>query len=193
MMDYEACRRMLEERLKPSRYRHSLGVADTAAALARRFGVDEAVARLAGLLHDAAREFPTETMIDEAEKRGIPIGPIERALPLLLHGPLGAFRLVEIYGVEDEAIRRAVSRHTVGGAGMTPLDKIIYFADMIEPNRNYPGVAGLRRLADSASLNEMTLAGLNRSLIFVMEKGGLIHPDTVTARNEILFTGDGAR
>ena len=71
MMDYEAMKNLLAARLKPSRYQHSLGVADTAVFLAGRFGVDIEKARVAGLLHDCAREFPNETMIAEAEKRGL--------------------------------------------------------------------------------------------------------------------------
>ena len=64
-MSYEDRRKLLESRLKPSRYRHSLGVADTAAFLAGRFGVDVEQARLAGLLHDCAREFPNDAMVAE--------------------------------------------------------------------------------------------------------------------------------
>ena len=70
---------------------------------------------------------------------------------------------------------------------MTALDKIIYFADMMEPTRDYPGVEKLRELALSASLDEMMLAGLTRSIAFVLEKGHLVHPDTVLARNELLL------
>ena len=192
-MDYEAMKRELASRLKRSRYEHSLGVADTAAFLARRFGEDEARARLAGLLHDCAREFPNEAMRAEADARGIEYGEVERAMPLLLHAPLGASVAREKYGVEDEDVLRAIARHTVGGASMTALDKIIYFADMIEPTRDYPDVGELRRLAREASLNEMTLAGLTRSVAFVLEKGHLIHPDTVFARNELLLAGKASR
>lgn len=186
-MDYEEIERELSRRLKKSRYEHSLGVADTAAFLARRFGADEEKARLAGLLHDCAREFPNETLLAESDARGIEYGEVERAMPLLLHAPLGGFRAKEIYGVGDAEILRAIARHTVGGAAMAPLDKIIYFADMMEPTRDYPGVEELRRLAREASLDEMTLAGLTRSITFVLEKGHLIHPDTVLARNELLL------
>ena len=67
-MEYEACWALLESRLKPERYVHSLGVAEKAGKLARRFGVDETKARLAGLLHDNAREFPVASMIEEARR-----------------------------------------------------------------------------------------------------------------------------
>ena len=99
-------------------------------------------------------------------------------MPLLLHAPLGALLAREKYGADDEAVLRAIARHTVGGASMTALDKIVYFADMVEPTRAYPGVEELRRLMREADLDEMTLAGLTRSIAFVLEKGHLIHPDT---------------
>ena len=186
-MTYEEMQAELEKRLKPSRFRHSLGVARTAARLAERFGQDAKQAQLAGLLHDCAREFPNDSLLAEAEKRGLPIGPVERSMPLLLHAPLGACRLREVYGVRDPAVAQAIARHTVGGPQMTALDKIIWFADMIEPGRDYPQVERLRQLAREASLDEMLLAGLSESIIFVVQKGHLVHPDTVLARNEILL------
>ena len=188
-MSYEDRRKLLESRLKPSRYRHSLGVADTAAFLAGRFGVDVEQARLAGLLHDCAREFRNEDMVKEAEKRGIAIGEVERSMPLLLHADIGAVRVRELYGVEDPAISQAIARHTVGGRGMTRLDKIVWFADMIEPNREYPEVEMLRRLSREASLDEMLLVGLTESIKFVAQKGTMLHPDTIAARNELLLRG----
>lgn len=192
-MDYEEMKDALSRRLKRSRYEHSLGVADTAAFLARRFGEDEVRARTAGLLHDCAREFPNEAMRAEADARGVSYGAVEASMPLLLHAPLGALLAREKYGADDEAVLRAIARHTVGGASMTALDKIVYFADMVEPTRAYPGVEELRRLMREADLDEMTLAGLTRSIAFVLEKGHLIHPDTVLARNELLLAGKASR
>ena len=186
-MGYEEMRALLEKSLKPSRYQHSLGVAETAVFLARRFGVEQEQAQVAGLLHDCAREFRNEDLIAEAEKRLIMVGDIERQMPLLLHAYVGARLVNEKYGVSDRAVEQAIWRHTVGGAKMTDLDKIIWFADMIEPNRDYPDVERLRERAQNASLDEMMLAGLTQSISFVLQKGGLIHPDTVIARNEILL------
>ena len=178
---------LLAVRLKKSRYIHSLGVADTAVFLAQRFGVDVQQARIAGLLHDCAREYPNDAMTAEADRRHIPYTDVERSMPLLLHAYIGARRIRECYGVENPEISQAVWRHTVGGEHMTSLDKIIYFADMIEPSRDYPGVDELRRLSREAELDEMMLAGLGQSIAFVLHKQHLIHPDTVLARNEILL------
>ena len=186
-MTIDEMRRILQSRLKKSRFAHSIGVANTAVKLAKRFNVDENKAYIAGLLHDCAREFENEELPAEAIKRGIEIGEVEKVMPLLLHSYIGAKMVQEIYEVDDPEIQQAIWRHTVGGRNMTQLDKIIYFADMIEPNRDYPGVEHLRELAETATLDEMLLEGLSESIIFIVQKNSLIHPETVNSRNEILL------
>ena len=187
-MTIDEMRRKLQGRLKASRFAHSIGVADTAVKLAKRFGVDTEKAYIAGLLHDCAREFEDAQLPAEATKRNIEIGEVESKMPLLLHSYIGAVMIKEVYGVDDPEISQAIWRHTVGGRNMTALDKIIYFADMIEPHRNYPGVDHLRELAETAGLDDMLLEGLSESIIFVIQKNSLIHPNTVITRNEILLT-----
>ena len=186
-MTIDEMRRELQARLKRSRFAHSIGVANTAVKLAKRFSVDETKAYIAGLLHDCAREFENEDLPAQAELRGLKIGAVERAMPLLLHPYIGAEMIKEIYGVDDAEISQAIYRHTVGAANMTALDKIIYFADMIEPNRNYPGVEKLRALAETAELDEILLTAFSESIIFVVQKNSLVHPDTVAARNFLLL------
>lgn len=186
-MDYKQMREQLKSRLKPSRFLHSEGVAETAAFLGERFQLDIEQCRVAGLLHDCARQYSDKQLQAEADRRGISYGEVDKAMPILLHAYIGASLVKEDYGVTDQAICQAIFRHTVGGAGMTELDKVIYFADMIEPNRDYPQVEELRRLSRLASLDEMFFAGLVQSLNFVLKKGSLVHPDTVTAYNEILL------
>lgn len=185
-MTTEDMKKLLKSSLKESRYVHSLGVADTAVILAKEFGVDEEKAYIAGLLHDAARQFKNEDMIKEAKNRNIEIGEVEAKMPLLLHANIGAFLVKEKYGVTDEEICKAIETHTVAGRNMTDLQKIIYFADMVEPSRDYPGVAELREYAKNNSLNEIMFEALSETIAFVLEKGGVIHPATVLARNELI-------
>ena len=186
-MTIDEMARTLQGRLKKSRFIHSVGVANTAVKLAKRFNIDTDKAYIAGLLHDCAREFENDELPAEAIKRGIEIGEIEQQMPLLLHSYIGAIMIKEIYGVDDSEISQAIWRHTVGGRNMTKLDKIIYFADMIEPNRNYPGVEELRRLSETAELDEIMLNALSESIKFIVYKNSLIHPETVNARNELLL------
>ena len=135
-MTIDEMRRELQRRLNKNRFAHSIGVANTAVKLAKKFGADETKAYIAGLLHDCAREFENDQLPAEAAKRGIEIGEVEKTMPLLLHAYIGAKMVQEIYGVTDSEIIQAIYRHTVGARDMTPLDKIIYFADMIEPTTN---------------------------------------------------------
>ena len=187
-MTVDEQRRELQRRLKKSRFAHSIGVANTAVKLAKKFGVDVNKAYVAGLLHDCAREFENEDLPAEAVKRGIKIGEVEKVAPLLLHAYIGSKMVTEIYGVDDEEIVQAIYRHTVGAKNMSALDKIIYFADMIEPNRNYPGVDKLRELAETSNnLDEIILTALGESIIFVVQKGALLHPSTIDARNYLLL------
>ncbi|MBR4904942.1 MAG: bis(5'-nucleosyl)-tetraphosphatase (symmetrical) YqeK [Selenomonadaceae bacterium] len=182
----EMCRE-LQRRLNKKRFAHSIGVANTAVKLAKRFGVDETKAYIAGILHDCAREFEDDDLPAQAKLRGIKIGEVEQVMPLLLHPYIGAKMIKEIYGVDDEEISQAIYRHTVGARNMTKLDKIIYFSDMIEPNRNYPGVEKLRALAETAELDEILLTAFNETIIFVIKKNSLVHPDTIAARNFLLL------
>ncbi len=186
-MEFKEIEQKLAGRLKPGRYLHSLGVSETAAKLAERFGASSEQARLAGLLHDCAREFPVADLPGIAKKMQIAFTVIEGKAPILLHAYIGAKMLPEAYAVDDCAVQQAVYRHTVGGASMTVLDKIIYLADMIEPRRTYPGVAELRQLAAAQSLDAAMLAAFNQAIAFVLKQNQVIHPDTVIARNEILL------
>lgn len=186
-MNIDEMRRELQRRLNKNRFAHSIGVANTAVKLAKRFGVDEEKAYIAGLLHDCAREFENDELPAQAQRHGIKIGEVERAMPLLLHAYISAQMIKEIYGVDDAEIAQAIYRHTVGACDMTPLDKIIYFADMIEPNRKYPGVEKLRALAETADLDEILLTAFTETILFVLQKNSLVHPDTVAARNFLLL------
>ena len=177
----------LAAKIKPARYQHSIAVSETAVRLARKYDVSEEKAYLAGLLHDCGRAFPTSDLLELAQKRDISVSYVEAAIPLLLHAYIGAEILPEVYGIKDPEVRQAIWRHTVGGPNMTPLDKIIYLADMIEPNRKYPGVEELRRLAENDSLDKAILLAFDQSIAFILDRGSLIHPYTVDARNEILL------
>lgn len=141
-------RKYLKKKLDPFRFEHTLGVAFTCQALAMRYEYDLNKAGLAGLLHDAAKRFDAETMLEKCLKREIPITDSEVRDPSLLHAKLGAYYAKEKFGVEDEEILNAIACHTTGRRNMTLLDKILYVADYIEPNRyKAPDLPKMRKLA----------------------------------------------
>jgi len=129
------------------RYAHSVRVARCADELAQRHGLDARKARLAGLLHDLARLYSPERLIAECEARGLPITSEAREHPVLLHAPLGAALARERFGVEDADVLSAIAKHTTGAAQMSPLDRAVYLADSLEPERSFPERAELWELA----------------------------------------------
>lgn len=132
MPEAEAVRR-LEQTLSPGRFRHTLGVADTARRMAEIFGDDPAAARVAGLLHDAAKSMTLEQMQSLcAHSDG---DAQERGSASLLHAVAGEILARRDFGVRDPEILRAIRTHTLGAAEMTRLQKIVFVADFVEPNR----------------------------------------------------------
>ena len=129
-----------EDRLKAAldeeRYRHTLGVSYTAAAIAMAHGFDVRRARLAGILHDCAKCIPKEERIPACEQNGIEVTECERENTGLLHSKLGTVIAKRDYGIDDEEILGAIRWHTTGKPDMSTLEKIIYIADYIEPNRD---------------------------------------------------------
>ncbi len=138
----------VKKELDADRFQHTLGVMYTSAALAMRYGEDIEKAQVAGLLHDCAKCIPNDKKIRMCKERQIEISKVELKSPFLLHSKLGAYLAKEKYGVEDPDILSAIMWHTTGRPNMTRLEKIVFTADYIEPQRckaeNLPQV---RRLA----------------------------------------------
>ena len=179
------------ERLSAKRYGHTLRVAETAEDLARAHGLDPARARLAALLHDAARERSSEEFLGLAEDLGLPVGEPERESPKLLHGPVAAELARRELGVEDGEVLEAIRAHTTGRPGMGPLSLVLYVADKIEPARDYPSVENLRRLA-RRDLRAAAAESLRRSIAHNEERGRPTHPASVEALGWLEEAEEGA-
>ncbi|ADL07535.1 bis(5'-nucleosyl)-tetraphosphatase (symmetrical) YqeK [Thermosediminibacter oceani] len=176
----------LKKNLTEKRFLHSLGVMETAVALARRYGVDEQKAELAGLIHDCAKDIPADRQLNLAIEFGILLDEISRVETALIHGPLGAVLARKKYSVEDPEILRAVSIHTTGDIKMSALDKVIFLADYIEPGRDFPGVEKLRKVSFE-DLDEAVIMAFDSTIRYVLDNRGLLHPRTVDARNYLLM------
>jgi predicted HD superfamily hydrolase involved in NAD metabolism len=176
----ENARNLARSRLSDKRYGHTVRVADTAAELARIHGLDENRARLAGLIHDAAREHGYEEFLRLAEEWNLPVGEPERQSPKLLHGPVAAELARRELGVGDEGVLEAVRVHTTAKPGMEPLALALYVADKIEPARDYPSVGRLRRLARE-DLRVATTESLRRAIDYNEGRGKDVHPSSRAA------------
>lgn len=139
----------LKEKLKPSRFEHTLGVAKTAKKMAEIFGENPNKAYFAGILHDCAKNLENANLLSICEQNQIDISDPEQECPDLLHAKVGEYLAKTIYGVTDEAILSAIRWHTTGKADMTTLEKIVFAADYIEPGRKkQPNLEYLRSIAE---------------------------------------------
>lgn len=125
----------LKTKISDKRFEHSLGVEYTAACMAMVLGEDVEKARLAGLLHDCAKGLPTKEKLEKARKHGLAISKFEERNPDMLHAKLGSFYARYKYDVTDDDVLNAICYHTTGRPNMSLLEKIIFVADYIEPNR----------------------------------------------------------
>lgn len=168
----------LKEKLSTKRFEHSIGVEYTAGTMAFIYGVDYERALIAGLLHDCAKYVSNDKKIQKCKKRGIPISDCEYRNPELLHAKLSAVYAREKYGVTDEGILSAIACHTTGKPAMSALDKIIYIADYIEPNRAVlPDMDIIRKEAYS-DLDRCLLHILHNSIHYLAKKGAAVDPIT---------------
>ncbi len=174
-MDRIKMRELLEKRLTKKRYEHSIGVSYTAAALAMVYGLDVEQAAVAGLLHDCAKCYLPEEKLKRCKKHHLPINSYEKKNPELLHAKLSAYYAKEKYDVDDDEILSAITWHTTGKSDMSPLDKVIYIADYIEPNRKpLPEIDMIRKEAFE-NLDKCLIHILNNTIGYLKQ----IAPDTI--------------
>ena len=128
-------RRRLKKKMDEDRFEHTMGVAYTSVCLAMRYGEDLHKAELAGLLHDCAKCIPDDIKLDKCKRNNIPITKAQEQSPSLLHAKLGAFIAADHYRIKDQDILNAIENHTTGRPAMSLLEKIVFVADYIEPNR----------------------------------------------------------
>ena len=184
--EYDVYLADIRAKLGDYRYRHSLCVAESARELALRYGDDPERAYVAGLLHDVLKEQPKEEALAFFKSHGVALTPVERCAPKLWHAMAGALYLEETYRLSPEQIL-AVRYHTTGRENMTLPEKVLFVADFISADRDYPGVEGMRKRA-GVSLEYAMLEGLRFTVYELSERGAAIHPDTVACYNQIVLS-----
>lgn len=160
--------------LNPNRVNHVLGCRDTAVALAKKWGADEVDAARAGILHDITKALDGPLQLTLCRAYGRILDDFSRKYPKTLHALTGSLVAQRIFG-ENKAVVSAIESHTTGKANMNLLETIIYVADYMEPNRDFPGVEKLRALAFT-DLRAALKLGLEMTLDHLKEQGGEVSP-----------------
>ena len=165
--------------LKPSRVAHVLGCRQTAKELAELYGADPTDAQRAALLHDISKALDGPLQLTLCAEYGINLDDFSAQNPKTLHALTGSLIAQRIFG-ENKAVVDAIRSHTTGKADMNALEKIIYVADYMEPNRDFPGVEQLRQLAYT-DLDGALKLGLTMTLQLLKEQGRDISPESLQA------------
>ena len=171
----------MQQFLPEKRFKHCLGVEQAAIDLAERFGVDVEKAGLAGLLHDYAKKLSDEEFLALIDKYDLD-PKLKDWGNNVWHGMVGIYKIQEDLGLTDPEILRAIEVHTVGSAQMSDLDKVVYVADYIEPNRDFPGVEQAREIAH-VSLNQAVAYETAHTVEHLAHKGLPIYPQTLETYN----------
>ena len=166
---------MLDDR----RTRHVAGCEQEAVRLALRWGEDVELAREAAILHDITKRCDAQEQLRLCEKYAIITDSVERREYKLLHAKTGAAVARDLFAVSDP-VHDAIAWHTTGKPDMTLLEKIIYMADYIEPNRSFEGLKELRELAYE-NLDRAMILGLEMSMADMKARNIVPHANSAGA------------
>lgn len=164
---------------KPQRIPHVLGCCETARQLAQKYGADADNAARAGILHDVTKALGAQAQRLLCQRYGLALSDSELENDKLLHAKTGAAVVEHIFG-ENAEVCDAIYWHTTGKADMKLLEKILYIADYMEPNRDFDGVETLRELVQT-DLDAACLEGFRMSLELLKRRGKVIDPNSLQA------------
>ena len=187
MLYDEKMRQDILSRLEGYRYTHTLGCERAAIWLGEKYGEDPKKCSLAAVLHDITKRLSREEQLYLCDKYGIIPCDVEKIEWKMLHGRTAAAIAKDVYNIPDD-VAHAIEYHTTGCEKMTTLDKIIYLADFIEETRDFKGVEPARALAKK-NIDKALLYCFDFSLSDLIERGKLIHKDTMQARNWLIGQG----
>ncbi len=121
--------------MSPHRLLHSMSVANLAYLIAQHNMVENyPAAYVAGILHDCGKDIDKDTSDKIMKERFSEY----LELPQWCHHQfVGAFLAETLFGIKDPMVLEAIKFHSTGKAHMSPLGKIIYAVDKIEPTRGF--------------------------------------------------------
>jgi nicotinate-nucleotide adenylyltransferase len=186
-LSIEELEQVVVKLLKPNRVAHVLGCRQAAVELAKLWGADEVHAARAALLHDITKALDGPLQLTLCGQYDIMLDAFSTQNPKTLHALTGSLVADRVFG-EAEPVVQAICSHTTGKANMNTLEKIIYVADYMEPNRDFPGVENLRSLAYT-NLDKALKLGLEMTLAVLKERGSDISPESSEALRYLEETG----
>lgn len=186
---YLEYKEILQKRLTPKRYNHSLCVADEAVRLAKKYGGDVEKAYLSGLLHDITKNASKEEHLHIFNEFGIMLNDVEKSAEKLWHAISGAAYIEHILGIKDNDIITAIRYHTTAREDMTQLEKLLYLADFTSADRDYDDIDIMREKVEISMEAALDYA-LSYTINDLVSRGKTLHIDTVKAYNQNVLKGE---
>jgi len=172
----------LKKLLTPQRYAHSIGVMETAVELAQIYDIDTEKAKIAGLLHDCAKNL--DDIYERCRDLEVELDEFELKSPPIVHAKLGAEFAKVHFGITDNEIIEAIRWHTIGKPGMSLLEKIVFVADLTEPGRTFPDAEPLRILSRK-NLDKALLECVKSTIEINKKRGNPVHPNAYLIVKEL--------
>lgn len=178
----------LKSNLDEKRFNHSIGTAECAVELAKKYGIDTKKAYIAGLLHDCAKCFPNEKLLDIINKNIKDVCDDEKASCKTLHAPVSAYISEHTFGVNNKDILSSIRWHTIGKIDMTVFEKIIFLADKVETKTRKPEYRGkiAPYIEEENGLDKALLACYKETIKSLCDRNLRICPLTIDIYNNLL-------
>lgn len=181
-MDRELLMQKVQMQMSEKRFKHVLGVEETAIALANKYDASPEKASIAALTHDYAKERNDEEFQLVIRRDGFDL-ELLKWNNAIWHGIVGVDFVQRELGIDDKEILDAIALHTTGAAEMSLLAKIIYVADFIEPGRDFPGVKEAREIA-LINLDDAVAYETKHTLAYLIEQSKPVYPKTIETYNK---------
>lgn len=173
----------LDDHVPKARIQHILRVEQMSVALARHYHLNVEQAAQAGLMHDLAKYFKPERLLQLACEGGLEIDPICATTPHLLHADVSAIVAKDQFGIQDETVLNAIALHTLGNPGMSDISCVVFLADSLESGRgNTPELENLRKIAQ-VDLHQAVWLTCDYGVKRLLNTSRLIHPRMLLTRN----------
>jgi predicted HD superfamily hydrolase involved in NAD metabolism len=173
----------LQKHVPISRLQHILRVEQFSIELAQHHGLDPEKAAQAGLMHDLAKFFKPQRLLQMAQSEGIVLDPVDVSNPHLLHAAVGAIVARDEFGIHDEVVLDAIRNHTLGCPGMSALSCVVFLADSLEPGRGETPELEALRQSSQQDLYRAVWLTCDESLRYLIARAQPIHPRMVLTRN----------
>lgn len=176
----------LKANLNEKRYIHSIGTAECAKELAKKFGENEEKAYVAGLLHDCAKCFSYKESVKILENYSL-VDEEEKNNYKTIHAPVSAYIAETEFGVTDKELLSSIRWHTLGRVDMSDFEKIVFIADKIEVRTRTEDYADIIRKAldEENGLNKAMLACYKETIKSLVNRNLKICTATVDIYNKL--------